>query len=199
MRNEQVLPKLAPPGAGIPWPAKIFLRLYTRPFVAAKASWEESKENFIKVNQKIFNEIQGLSSERLDQRILVPPQLGLEDSSRYWSVAMTLEHLVIVSSQVAAVIESLSAGKVPLTKADTSKVKPKGLNEPQFWVDTFRNFCLQSYPQIQVNDPQSKIKFMHPWFGPMTAREWYWLMPVHHGIHLKQIREIKKALQRELI
>lgn len=48
----------------------------------------------------------------------------MEDSSRYWSVFMTLDHLRIVNLGVADAIRLLGQDKVPERKADTATVKP---------------------------------------------------------------------------
>jgi len=192
--TKEHIPKLAPPGAGIPWIARVFLQIYTRPFVAAKSNWDDSKNHFQKISEKIIKEIDGLSEQELMTKILVPRQMGLEDSSRYWSMAMTLEHLVIVGSQIGVAIESLSMGEIPSGEANTAKVKPKGELTAAVAMDEFRNFCFHRHPNLKILNKDSILRFKHPWFGPMTAKEWYWLLPVHHGIHLKQIREIKKRL-----
>ncbi|MBX3389322.1 MAG: hypothetical protein KF691_07680 [Phycisphaeraceae bacterium] len=50
---------------------------------------------------------ESLSAGAAAERVLIPRLRGLEDSSRYWSVWMMLDHLRIVNSQVAMVIASL--------------------------------------------------------------------------------------------
>lgn len=186
--------QLAPPGAGIPLPAQIFLRLFIRPFKAEKADWAESKLRFEKTTQKILREIEGLSEEQISQRVLVPPQMGLEDSSRYWSIAMTLEHLELVNRLMAQLIQALTHGIVPDAKADIAKMKPMRNLSAAESLQIFRRFSLEEFSIISIGDRNSQLRFAHPWFGKMTARAWYWLMAIHQGIHLQQIRAIKKGL-----
>jgi len=196
--SQKATPVLAPPGAGIPLPQKLFLRAYIRPFVAAKSSIEDSKKTFEQITDKILREIADLSDDDLNQKVLVPPQPGLEDSSRYWSIAMALEHLGIVGRKIFQVIDSLSKNLPINETADTAKVKPLGHMSPQESLSDFKNFALLEFSKVQVPHPDSKNKFQHPWFGPMTSREWYWLLGAHQGIHLKQIRNIRKELKRGL-
>lgn len=56
--------------------------------------------------------------------MLIERVRGLEDSSRYWSVWMTLDHLRIMNSRLGKVITSLAKGVIPPGKASTANVKP---------------------------------------------------------------------------
>jgi hypothetical protein len=189
-------PVLAAPGAGIPLPQKLMMRFFVKPFVAGRTSWEISEANFHKINKKILSAMEGLTESQLTTRILVPPQMGLEDSSRYWSIKMVLEHLLIVSGQMMQLIPFLSEGIIPNEKADIAKMKPKNeltLNET---VTRFKKLISTDFEQLNasIKNRASNTKFYHPWFGNMSAKQWYWLLAMHHGLHLKQLREIKKRL-----
>lgn len=188
-------PNLAPPGAGLPFSQKLVLKYFVGPFIAAKTSWEDSEKTFQTTTRKILKEVESLSEAELNQKVLVPPQQGLEDSSRFWSIAMTLEHLTIVGRQMRPVIEALSNGRIPDGKADIAKLKPHGTMTTKESLWDFQKFGLEEFKQIKIGDRNSKLKFDHPWFGPMTAKQWYWLLGVHQGLHLKQIREIKIGLK----
>jgi len=37
---------------------------------------------------------------------------------------------------------------------------------------------------------KTRLKFAHPWFGPMDAASWHLLAGIHMGIHRKQIEVI---------
>ncbi len=189
-------PQLDAPGAGIPLLQKLVLRIYIRPFIAAKSSPETSKQTFEKVTAKILKEIEGLTAFEISEPVLVPPQKGLEDSSRYWSIAMTLEHMGIVGRKLGLVVEALS-NHLPINeKADIGKLKPFGQMSVAESVEDFKRFAFEEFPKIKVLQADCKNKFKHPWFGNMIAREWYWLIGAHQMIHLKQIREIKKGLSK---
>jgi hypothetical protein len=190
----QITPSLAPPGAGIPFYQTILLRLFVRPFIAAKSSPEASKKIFDIATAKIMKELDGLTALQLNKKILVPPQAGLEDSSRFWSISMVLEHLAIVGRKLCMVVEALSHDIAINEKADIAKLKPFGEIPAADSIEDFKKFASEEFSKLQVLKPQSKNKFKHPWFGDMTAAEWYWLIGVHQGLHLKQIRAIKKGL-----
>lgn len=196
-KNSIEEPKLAPPGAGIPLPQKLLLRFFVRPFVAARTPWEVSEKNFNRINEKILKELEGLTDEQLATRILVPPQKGLEDSSRYWSITMVLEHLVIVSVPMMELIPALSKGYTPPGEADTARVKPHLNVDHHQTLPLFKKMISDGFKKLnaEIRHPaHSTARFLHPWFGGMNAQEWYWLLAMHHGLHLKQIREIKKRL-----
>ena len=188
-------PKLAPPGAGLPFLIALFARYITGPLIAANSDWDKNANDFEQINRKILRELEGLEPGLLEQKVLVPPQAGLEDSSRYWSISMTLEHLCIVNEAMKGVILALANGIIPEGKASTAAVKPAGQIPSAKVVQDFSaqvgglNYILNE----GAKDKDSKLRFLHPWFGPMTAKQWQWLLHAHAGIHLKQIRAIKRG------
>jgi len=191
-------PKLAPPGAGLPFLTALFARYITGPLIAANSDWDKNASHFEQINHKILLELQGLDPGLLEQKVLVPPQAGLEDSSRYWSISMTLEHLCIVNAAMKRVILALGNGITPEGEASTAAVKPAGQTPSSQVVQEFSAQVATLNDDLTkgVKDQTSKIRFKHPWFGPMTARQWQWLLPAHAGIHLKQIRAIKRGLAK---
>ncbi len=172
--------------------------LFLRPFVAERTPWEVSTQRFLKIHGKILQEIEGLSQRELTTKMLVPPLRGLEDSSRYWSISMTLEHLMIVGQSVQMAIVELGSNRSIKQKVDTAKVKPKGLANFEELLSQFKSYALHTPTQLepQVKDKNSKTKHYHPWFGNFTVKGWYWLLAMHGGVHLQQIREIKKGLNK---
>ena len=194
--NIDFFPKLDKPGAGIPYFNRLFLRFFVKPFVAAKTPWKNSEKLFYRISEKILQETQGLSEEQLRKKVLVKPMRGLEDSSRYWSIAMAIEHLNIVGKKMAFGISEISQGRQIAEVADTAKVKPLGEMSAKQAIEEFRQFVEKDFPRLAhfVSEKDSSLKYGHPWFGEMSARQWYWLLPMHQNIHLQQIREIKKSL-----
>jgi len=189
---KNVEPQLAPPGAGLPWFQLLFLKYYVGPFVSVRTTRDESQRRFKKVSQNILKLINGLSDHQLNQKVLIPKQMGLEDSSRYWSVAMTLEHIVIVGRAMCSVIAQLDKGIVPQVVADTAKVKPLGLMSSRESVELFKKFINEEYGTMEQNfkNFEAETRFHHPWFGQIKARQWYWLITIHTGLHLNQIKKI---------
>ncbi len=196
--DTDIVAKLDKPGAGVPFIQSLFLRWIVGPVLSRlQADWEKDKKRFDAISQKLLQEIEGLSDAQLTTKILVPPQPGLEDSSRYWSAAMLLEHLIIVGEAVRGGILSLSKGVVPNRKPDTAKVKPKGAATPTEIVEAYKKFSSTVMAEIDrdIGDKDSKLVYAHPWMGPFTCRQWHWLLPTHQAIHLRQLREIVKGLR----
>jgi len=195
--DAEILASLDKPGAGIPFYQKLYLKLYVKPFISACSDWDEDTSAFTLINRKLLDEVEKLGDEQLAKRVLVPPQRGLEDSSRYWSAAMTLEHLLIVGTGVKSIIISLSKGIVPDGKADTARVKPSGTPTAKEVLAQYRDFAAATPGEIDsaVKDRKSKAVFAHPWFGAFTAHQWHWLLAMHTGLHYKQVRAIIAGLK----
>ncbi len=189
-------PKLAKPGAGLPFLESLVLRFYLGPFVAKKSDWDKAGRDFEALNAKILKAVEGLSPEQLRKRVLVPRLPGLEDSSRYWSIAMALEHLAFVGGKMVEIIVVLSRGENPGVRVDIAQVKPAGKETVEASVRNFQNFAETARATLSrdVVDRDNKATLHHPWFGPFNARQWHWLLAPHETVHYKQIKEIKKRL-----
>lgn len=197
MNDADIIAKLDKPGAGLPLLESLITRWFVGPFVSRKYGWDENRRRFEKTTAALLKEIEGLDDRQLTTRILVPPQRGLEDSSRYWSAAMLFEHLIIVGTAVTGGIISLSKGVVPPVKVDTGKVKPSGEADAAGIIRKYRDFAalVQMSLEKEVADKDSKAVLQHPWLGPLNCRQWHWLLAVHQGIHLQQLRAIVKGLK----
>ena len=66
-------PKLAPPGAGIPKPARFMLRYVLLPFWSLSMNREDSRDAFNRENARILQAIQRRTPAELEKKILVPP------------------------------------------------------------------------------------------------------------------------------
>ena len=189
-------PKLAPPGAGIPWPTRMAMKYLFKPWVMRRAAWDDSLARFEKMHAKIKRELTDIPKDRLLDRILVPQQTGLEDSSRYWSAAMVARHLTIVGTQMEAVVITLSQGNTVDRVADTARVKPEDSKNDLASIEEYLAWGDSVMERVQkaVVDRRSKVKFKHPWFGMMNANEWFYLFAGHLTVHLQQLRAIKSRL-----
>jgi hypothetical protein len=113
-------------------------------------------------------------------------------------VNQLLEHLMIVGSAIQSTVLELAQNRAPKQKADTAAVKPK--HEDQEYLDKFKQFAPQLFRDLDAKlaqpgfDIHSSLKHDHPWFGPMDARQWYWLMNRHQMIHYKQLKNIIAGL-----
>lgn len=192
-------PRLAPPGAGIPrfsrWAARyLFLpRAFRRP-------WDEATTHYRRQLEAIRALAESTPADLRANPALVRPLRGLEDSSRRWSVQMTLEHLVIVGDGMAGMIVTLAAGGTPPVVVDTAAVKPLGVEPWNTTWDRFLRMAANQPREIDARiaadggDRASRATHPHPWFGPFTAHQWHWMLGIHASIHRTQIIEIRRAL-----
>jgi hypothetical protein len=127
--------------------------------------------------------------------VLIERVRGLEDSSRYWSVWMTLDHLRIIHGDVAGTIEALAKGVVPPGKASTARVKPS----PEVTaavVGEYEKSCDHLLAVVaRIPDLDTAARFEHPWFGPLNAAGWHALAGTHLAIHRVQIERILAGLK----
>jgi len=188
--------KLAPPGAPLPLLQQLVLRYIVGPHLAGRTTWEQDQARFSEAGNKILEIVQGKSSASLARQVLVPPMRGLEDSSRFWSAAMAMDHLLIVGKQIGAVTVALSKGVTPPGKASTATVKPTTQRDPEEVRAEFALFVENHMGEVlgRVENRESSLTFAHPWFGPLTAKKWFWLLGEHQNIHLKQLLEIAKVM-----
>lgn len=194
--EDMIEASLDKPGAGVGLLQGLVMKFYIGPFIAAKSDWDADSQAFFNSSKKILSLVEGLDEAQLSQKVLVPPQRGLEDSSRYWSAAMVLEHLMIVGMGMRDIIIRLSQNKVPPGKADTARVKPLGKTPPAAVFASYKNFVETVLDQIDagVEDKTGKAVYLHPWFGKFTAHQWHWLLAAHNDIHLKQLHGILAGL-----
>ena len=194
--DDDIQNSLAPPGAGLPVVQAFVLRHLVFPAYCLATSWDKAIAAFQAEGQKVIALAEPLSAEQLQRRVLVKAPMGIEDSSRYWSASMVLEHLIEVGSRIAVGIVELTHGTPVTVKADIADVKPKGGKGSQI-VEDFRQF-LGDYPRIvseDIGDRNSKSRHPHPWFGDLNAHQWACLGAVHQSIHRKQMERIAVGLE----
>ena len=184
-----VEPTLAPPGAGLP---KVEL-LLARLFFAAKRRWtarETLMAQFERERQAIRGLVAGCAPARRSRRVLIPRLRGLEDSSRYWSVWMVLDHLRITNRAFGGAISSLARGIVPRQKAGPAAVKPDPEVTEAVEAD-FEDSCETfAAAAAAVSDLRTRTRYAHPWFGEMDAAGWHALAAIHMRLHRRQIEGI---------
>lgn len=181
--------KLAPPGAGIPAMERI-----VGGFIFAFRRWAGSRERFAEEFDRertaIARAYQGRPASVLGERVLIPRLRGLEDSSRLWSVWMTLDHLRIVNDQIGLVIGALVKGQVPPGQASTAAVKP-GPDVGEGVVAAYEASCDRFIASVaSCSNLRTTVRFPHPWFGPLDGAGWHAMAAMHMGIHHAQIERI---------
>lgn len=188
------LPKLAAPGAGLPKPELFIARLIFGSFRRTKSCAAVSAL-FEKERDEILRLARDCGTDAGSRRILIKRIPGMEDSSRDWSVYMTLEHLRIVNAAVSGAIAGLAAGQPPVTPASTAAVKPApGVGSEV--LETFRTGCAEWLETVAaVADLRTVERFAHPWFGPLDAAGWQAMAAFHMRLHRKQVEAIMACLR----
>ncbi|HUS37688.1 MAG TPA: DinB family protein, partial [Verrucomicrobiae bacterium] len=179
--STMVEPKLAAPGAGLPGPELMIAR-----FLFKKRLRSGTRESFVahfqKERQQIAAIVAATPFEQAGRRVLIERVRGLEDSSRFWSVWMTLEHLRIVHERMTTTVECLAKRVMPAGKVRTADVKPDAHVGADV-VDEYERSCeklLSAFAAIP--DLKTELRFEHPWFGPLDAFGWLALAAGHMSI-----------------
>ena len=189
-------PYLSPPGAGLPKPElRIAQILFTlRRWTGGRRSFDA---RFARERELIRALVRECGAELGSRRVLIDRIPGLEDSSRYWSVWMTLEHLRIVHEAVANLIGQLVREVTPAGAASTAAVKPSADVGPEV-VAAFEASCDALASAIAASpDLNTRARYPHPWFGPLNAAGWHALAGGHMRIHRLQIQRIFAGLRGE--
>ena len=185
-------PQLAPPGAGLPFHENLIARVLLGMKRLAGNS-EAFTSHFIRERKAIHDLINDLDETTLTRRVLISRPRGLEDSSRYWSVLMTLDHLRIVHHGISGVLESLAAGRVPEDEVSTAAVKPDPAVSMEV-IHAYQKSCDHLLATVaRIRNFKTTARHIHPWFGPLDAHGWLALVSSHHGIHRKQIERILRG------
>jgi hypothetical protein len=188
-------PQLQPPGAGLP-AGELFLSRIGFRALGLVVSRRTASRWFRAEADRILALARALDPADAARRVLIPRVRGLEDSSRYWSVYMTLEHLVIVDTGILGVMETLAAGQQVNRVVSTAAVKPSPTADGST-IERFEGVARDFLVRIEaLPDWGSKVTHEHPWFGALSVSKWHRLAALHHGIHRKQIERIVRRLPR---
>lgn len=187
------LPTLAAPGAGLPFPELLIGRLLfgLRRRLGNAAAFAEK---FSAERAAIRLLVDSCVTTRLAERVLIKRLRGLEDSSRHWSVWMTLDHLRITNLAFARFITGLAQGVTPDVVVSTANVKPAP--DVTASIDAgYEQSCDQVLVAMQqAGDTKSVTRHAHPWFGPLDVAGWQALAGGHMGIHRAQLAAIIQGL-----
>jgi hypothetical protein len=187
--------QLQPPGAGLPR-LELFLARARFRLLASYLSQAGASRWFREEGDRVLALTRALTPADATRRVLIPRLRGLEDSSRYWSVYMTIEHLVIVNTSIHHVIGALTAGRSIDRAASTAAVKPSptaGAEVIERFETVVRDYCARANG---LPDLRTKLRYSHPWFGPLTALGWHQLAAFHQRLHRRQIERIIRFFPR---
>jgi hypothetical protein len=186
-------PHLAAPGAGIPHVERFVANLLIRGKAAATTR-TQAIAVFERLRSTVLQRLDGLDEQILSQPVLIKRLPGLEDSSRYWSLLMVVDHLRIVNQGITGVITELGAGRLPSGKVSTADVKPSAQATKEVIIGFDRGCHDFLDAAARIQDLKTSLKFPHPWFGPMDAATWHFMIGFHMKLHLRQIDLIRAAL-----
>lgn len=190
-------PRLGPPGAGVPRRERFVGGRLLLPAYRLTLTWDRAPELLERQGRALESMAEGIAPDRLTERVLIPRQIGLEDSSRHHSYAMVVQHLAIVGDRVASIVAELTHGHVPEGGVSTAELKPAESTTLEAAQQAYRTM-LREFRRV-VQDPTADrltpVRYAHPWFGPLGAHAWVCFAPFHQRIHLRQARLIRRHLE----
>lgn len=182
---------LAAPGAGLPW---LELKIARMKFKSACRIDRAAALDLLELERSNIRNIIETKDGDFAKPILIKRLRGMEDSSRFWSVYMVLEHLRMVNGLVALTIRSLGKGSAPDRVASTADVKPNPATTAAVVPEYEKSCDLIVKCAEPVSNLNTETTFKHPWFGPMDAHQWLVLAGFHMGVHRRQIEKILLGL-----
>jgi hypothetical protein len=189
------VPRLKPEGAGLPLVERLLLRHVLMPLRLRTTTWQAAQEQFHRETETVLDIYKNrIPPEYCGQKFLIKRLMGLEDSSRYWSPTMVLDHMALVARGMTSVITTLAREQYLIFDVQIAAFKPKE-DTTGCYADTFAKMmrdCEESLSTITHH--HSKTRHAHPWFGMLNANEWHTLLATHHAIHRRQLQEIIKLL-----
>ncbi|MEM1424713.1 MAG: hypothetical protein AAGH64_12020 [Planctomycetota bacterium] len=193
-------PRLAPPGAGVPawqrWmmkPVVPLLPVVLPPARAARVA-RATKDAMV-------TRVRGMGPDAT-RRTLIAPMTMLEDSSRYWSGAMVLEHVALVADAGAELVRAMLDDEPAPFEASTSEVKPAGgmtVDESvAFLEEADRRWSgIASRVARLTRDERARAGGApHPWFGVLDASRWIAFEALHRRVHAEQLARVARARAR---
>jgi hypothetical protein len=188
-------PQLEKPGAGLPFLDSLYILWYVGPFQSRQADKAMNLRLFSLIGGRLSKEAASVPAGKLDQRVLVPRMKGIEDTSRFWSVNETLEHVMITGLAMRELVVALQAGKRSDRVVRIEDFKPKGKFEGTDARPELKKFVAETVALLEpLKIEDSGPTHRHPWMGEFNALQWCWLLSGHSGIHLNQLLAVKKGL-----
>lgn len=163
-----------------------FRRLYLSPRAKNK-DWKTLVAGAVQARQD-FEAVWGNLSE---QEIMTPVR-----RAELACIGDVLSHLTTANRGMAAHLEKIAAG-------ETSR---EGGLPPDLFAGTagkscaevrreYERACQALEQRLQESDLSAATATrMHPFFGPLTGREWAFMVAVHFGYHIRQVRGFRKKL-----
>lgn len=190
-------PPLRPPGSGIPWIERFVARRILLPLGTRRVPFSATPAAMAAQARTLRSIASAFSPAQLTTRILIPPTRGLEDDSRFWSLCMVPDHLRRVNTRVVECLYALAQDR-PIPDGPNAIVdfKPDPAADPSAF-DAYERQHRDATAFFAAHpSPAPRGSFPHPWFGPLTSRQWAAFLPIHQSLHLEQARRIAQRLTR---
>jgi len=188
MSESATPPKLAPPGAGLPLLESLVVRAPRPPVSPPRYTRESALTGVEQTAERLLARTAPLSHAQLVTPKLITRVRGLEDSSRFWSPSMVLEHLCITGRGTAQLIILLSQGGRSERRVNIAAVKPVGRDPVEVREEfTAIHRGLRAQLAAEAASHWEGPKHTHPWFGALTAADWLRLFASHLRLHEKQL------------
>ncbi|WP_415406076.1 hypothetical protein ACLHDG_09925 [Sulfurovum sp. CS9] len=193
--SQELIKDLGKAGDGLSSGRAFFLRYLGFPLLNSIISWERALDIFEKEGEKVLFLARSMKKDKLFERVLVPKLFGLEDNSRYYSVAMVIEHLIIVGSALKKRIPLLSQGKNLDKEIKIEDYKPY-MEIDETIIDQYEIFLHSFRKEVEENVDNIYLenRHEHPWFGELKAKDWSVMGAIHQMVHRRQIEAIIRGL-----
>jgi len=193
--SQELIAGLGKAGGGLSSGRAFFLRHVGFPFLNSIVSWERALDIFEKEGEKVLSFARSMEKDTLFERVLVPKLFGLEDNSRYYSVAMVLEHLLVVGNALQNRIPMLSQGKSVDQEIKIEDYKPY-MEIDESIIEQYESFLHGFRKELEENIDNIYLenRHEHPWFGELKAKDWSVMGAIHQVVHRRQIEAIIRGL-----
>lgn len=190
--NDKAL--LAPPGAGLPT-LELLLSRAGLSILRSILTRRRIQGWLCSETGKVLALARQLPLEQMKRQVLIRRPTGLEDSSRNWSAAMVLQHLVIVDTGIGEILGALSENQAFEHEVRIADLKPT----PDAGQEQLAGLesALKAYlgRVAAVKHLHTARRHPHPWFGPMDGHGWHTLAALHTMIHRRQLEAITRILK----
>lgn len=186
---------LAPPGAGLPR-LELLLAKWGFRLLRSALTRQRIQDWLVRETQRVLDGAGALSDEQLQRQVLVERLTGMEDSSRSWSAAMVLQHLVIVDTGIGELLGALSADSAFGREVRIADVKPTADAGREQLVHLEHAVQAYGHQLTAIRNLHGSRRHAHPWFGPLDCHGWHTLAALHTMIHRRQLDAIVRVLNR---
>ncbi len=181
------------PSGGLPPWERTALNL-TFKIAASVLSDAGALKKFRRESKELFRLADDDESYDVFQTLKIPRVIGIEESSRNWSVMMVLDHVCLTTPDMLKIIKALMDGVVPRGTLVLADYKPN----PEVGYEVlaqFQRLELEYCRGIELllesrGNLATKTRYPHPWFGPLNAHHWHCLAAIHHHIHRRQVLKL---------